>query len=226
MILDNEIKVYVFIPIIAISFLIGVLKHFATIYFKTLKKSSLKNIRLMNNLYFSQLLRKNNHYINQRSYLMRYQYLTDIEHGILNTKVEQDGNKNILQDPNMAMDMMKENICNVTPMIIIGGWINYTFNGFLATKLPFYITESFKSMFQKDIERVRLEPTWVSSVSLYFISIFGMKSLLALFLKTMESDSKLSFLMDSNPNADIGLLLKNECDTIQTLEHKFLLPQM
>jgi len=38
----------------------------------------------------------------------------------------------------MMTEMMKGNITNVLPMIIIGGWINWAFSGFLTSKLCFY----------------------------------------------------------------------------------------
>ena len=35
----------------------------------------------------------------------------------------------------MMVDMAKGNITNVLPMILIGGWINWHYSGFITSKL-------------------------------------------------------------------------------------------
>lgn len=41
----------------------------------------------------------------------------------------------VCADSSMLTDMMKGNLTNVLPMIVIGGWINWAFSGFVISKL-------------------------------------------------------------------------------------------
>jgi hypothetical protein len=44
-----------------------------------------------------------------------------------------------MTDPSMMTDMLKGNLTNVLPMIVIGGWINWHFSGFVTTKVDLSI---------------------------------------------------------------------------------------
>ena len=61
----------------------------------------------------------------------------------------------------MLSEMMKGNLLNVVPMLVIGGWINWAFSGFLTTKVPFPLTYRFKPMLQRGCETlVSLDASW------------------------------------------------------------------
>lgn len=40
----------------------------------------------------------------------------------------------VCADSGMLTDMMKGNLTNVLPMIVIGGWINWAFSGFVISE--------------------------------------------------------------------------------------------
>lgn len=53
---------------------------------------------------------------------------------------------------------------------------------FLAARLPFPLTLRFKSMLQRGIETQDMDVSWVSSVSWYFLCLFGLSSVYRLLL--------------------------------------------
>jgi len=92
---------------------------------------------------------------------------------------------NPLSDP-AAMDGMmagmKTQMVIMVPQMIIMGWINFFFQGFVLIKLPFPLTLGFKSMLQRGIETTDMDVRWVSSLSWYFLNFFGLNGLYQLIL--------------------------------------------
>lgn len=110
---------------------------------------------------------------------------------------------NPLTDP-AAMDGMmagmKTQMVMMVPQMIIMGWINFFFQGFVLSaystlfaqghdthvtrqvKLPFPLTLGFKSMLQRGIETPDMDVRWVSSLSWYFLNFFGLNGLYRLIL--------------------------------------------
>ena len=95
----------------------------------------------MFSLFFSQViirsrcLRENGKYIPKQSFLMRRQFFNSEEAGYFKTQKRAAVNQNPMTDPNMMTDMLKGNVTNVLPMIVIGGWINWMFSGFVTSEL-------------------------------------------------------------------------------------------
>lgn len=94
-------------------------------------------------------------------------------------------------------------------MVMMQG-IQHFFSGFILLKMPFPLTMGFKSMFQRGVEPMNdLEPSYVSSVSWYFLVMYGLR---AFFQLTMSSQAtieqreqdillyKMGFQNAPNPN--------------------------
>merc|ERR1711939_1000663 len=87
-----------------------------------------------------------------------------------------------MQDPNMMQNMMKQNMVMIVPQMAMMGWVSYFFAGFIVGKIPFPLTDRFKSMLQRGVELSSLETGFVSSLSLYFLVMFGLRGVFQLIL--------------------------------------------
>ena len=148
----------------------------------------------------ARVLRENGKYLPKQSFLMRKHYLNNEENGLLKAGTKrQTAPPNPMTDPSMMTEMLKGNLTSMVPMVVVGGWINWHFSGFVTTKVPFPLTLRFKPMLQRGIELQSLDASWVSSVSWsvpqfnsfeqflpldrrYFLNVFGLRSIYSLVL--------------------------------------------
>jgi len=158
---------------------------------------------------------------------MRKQFFNNEATGYFTTQKREPVVKNPMTDPSMMTDMMKGNLTNVLPMIVIGGWINWAFSGFLTTKVPFPLTLRFKPMLQRGIELVSLDASWVSSVSWYFLNVFGLRSMYNLILGMDNAADQTRVMQDQMTGAAMGMppdpskAFKAEWEALEITEHQW-----
>lgn len=63
---------------------------------------------------------------------------------------------NPMTDPSMMTEMVKGNMTSMVPMMVVGGWINWHFSGFVTTKVIF-----FKLIFQKTSRLIVSIKVWL-----------------------------------------------------------------
>ncbi|KAG7219288.1 hypothetical protein INR49_019184 [Caranx melampygus] len=220
LLLDSNIRLWVVLPIVFITFLVGVIRHYVSILLQSDKKLTLEQVSDSQVLIRSRILRENgNTFLNRdmyrvtmflqstallstvscslhnmhnvkalhllklndsffQSFLMRKFYFNNQEDGFFKKTKRKVVPPSPMTDPSMLTDMMKGNVTNVLPMILIGGWINWTFSGFVrcesrvnptscflcpTAKVPFPLTLRFKPMLQQGIELLSLDASCFDS---------------------------------------------------------------
>merc|ERR1712179_413393 len=177
----------------------------------------------------SRLLRENGRFLPKQSFLMRKNFFNNTETGFFKREKRDSNMANPMTDPSMMKDAMKGNMMNVLPMIVIGGWINWTFSGFITTKVPFPLTLRFKPMLQRGIELVSLDASWVSSASWYFLNVFGLRSIYSLILGMDNAADQTKAMADQVSGAAMAMpqdpkaAFKAEWEALEVTEHQWAL---
>ncbi|GAA6086369.1 ER membrane protein complex subunit 3-like [Tachysurus ichikawai] len=229
LLLDSSIRVWVVLPIVFITFLVGVLRHYVTKLIQSDKKVELEQVSDSQVLMRSRILRENGKYLPKQSFAMRKHYFNNPETGFFKKVKRKVVPKNPMTDTSMMTDMMKGNLTNVLPMILIGGWINWAFSGFVTTKVPFPLTLRFKPMLQRGIELVSLDASWVSSASWYFLNVFGLRSMYSLILGQDNAADQSRIMQEQMTGAAMAMppdpnkAFKSEWEALEIIEHKWAL---
>ncbi|KAK8783020.1 ER membrane protein complex subunit 3 [Amblyomma americanum] len=227
LLLDPDIRIWVFLPIVVITFLIGIVRHYVSILISSTKKVELQQVQDSQALIRSRFLRENGKYIPKQSFLMRKNFFNNEETGYFKTQKRTPVMQNPMTDPSVMTDMLKGNLTNVLPMIVIGGWINWTFSGFVTTKVPFPLTLRFKPMLQRGIELMSLDASWVSSASWYFLNVFGLRSIYALVLGENNAADQTRVMQDQMSGAALAMppdpkqAFKAEWEALEICEHQW-----
>ncbi|KIK99270.1 hypothetical protein PAXRUDRAFT_822966 [Paxillus rubicundulus Ve08.2h10] len=238
--LDPQIRDWVLFPITLVMILVGVFRHYVVILLQsTAKKLSRAGIREQRALARSQILRATS--ANSPIPALYYKAISqNLSEAFKSGTYLKDGPpkgdsassaRNPLSDP-AAMDGMmagmKTQMVMMVPQMVIMGWINFFFQGFVLIKLPFPLTLGFKSMLQRGIETPDMDVRWVSSLSWYFLNFFGLNGLYRLILggdnsadssrdMTMSPFAAMGTAQPGQPQ-DFAKLFKAECDNLEFAE--------
>ncbi|KAK5018697.1 hypothetical protein LTR16_001359 [Cryomyces antarcticus] len=218
--------------------LTGILRHYlSTLLQTTPKKQSLALIRQSRSLLRGVNLRTNAHQLSPASFHARRTAMVQaFKDGAYLADPEGRGKPrpNPMTDPAMMegmMGMMKGNVAMMVPQSLIMGWINAFFSGFVIMKLPFPLTPQFKSMLQSGVGTRDLDVRWVSSLSWYFLTLFGLQPVYNFILGSNNAASQVQQQMAQanmgagmmGPEADPDKLFLSEAENLEVVEHHWIL---
>ena len=116
-----------------------------------------------------------------------------------------------MPNPLAAMDGMKGGMVGMVQNMVMMQGIQFFFSGFILLKVPFSLTMGFKQMFQRGLDGLaNLDTSYVSSISLYFLFMYGLRAFFRLVIGTppLETQETQKMWMKlgkkagpSNPNA-------------------------
>lgn len=118
----------------------------------------------------------------------------------------------------------------IVPQILTMGIVNYFFSGFVILRLPFPLTAPFKAMLQQGISLSDLNVAYVSSLSWYFLNLFGLRGIVDIILSgnNAADDSKImrqQMGQGGNPGMpqDIPKLFQAEKSNLKLVAHDWKL---
>ncbi|KEZ40000.1 hypothetical protein SAPIO_CDS8984 [Scedosporium apiospermum] len=231
---DPQLLYWILFPITIVMILTGVLRHYAAVFLanapKKLEKPAMREQR---SLLHGISVKNNFHVLSRRSFEARRDWLIPaFESGAFLKDPDRKGQPapNPLTDPG-AMDgmmgMMKNNMAMIIPNTLIMSWINAFFSGYVITKLPFPITIKFKSMLQAGVATKDMDPRWMSSISWYFLCIFGLQSVFNFLLGSDNAANQVAAQMGQmgpqaqmfGPGQDPDKQFQAEAENLAVIDH-------
>ena len=181
LILDPSIRDWVVLPMVAIMILMGLCRHYASVMLKSAQKMDVEELKQRQVLQRTSRLRMRGGMLPAESFNARKAYFCAKERGLLNQAVKKSGTNPML-NPLGMVDSMKGNLVYMLPNMVMMGIISFFFQGFIILKVPFALTRCFKVMLQRGVDLESLDVSYVSSLSWYFLVMFGLRGLFKIIL--------------------------------------------
>ncbi|KAK0352795.1 hypothetical protein LTR91_022451 [Friedmanniomyces endolithicus] len=230
---DPALFYWILLPITIVMILTGILRHYlSTLLQSTPKKQTLPKMREQRHLMRARNMIINHPQISKASFNRRKEWFADkVKEGTLladGPEGKGKGKPNPLSDPAMMegmMGMMKGQVAMMVPQSLIMGWINAFFSGYVIMKLPFPLTPQFKQMLQAGVGTRDLDVRWVSSLSWYFLTLFGLQPVYNFILGSNNAASQVAQQMQmqqGNPMGgveDMEKIFNAEVENLEVVEH-------
>ncbi|CAM9273929.1 unnamed protein product [Heterosigma akashiwo] len=187
LVLDPQIRDWVVLPLVYLMVLMGALRHYIQQMLKSDKQIDKEEVGCKQTLLRASRLRRAGGLLSPDAFLRRKAYFVLKDKGVLHAEVK--GAANPMANPMGMVDMMKNNMTFLISNVTMMTFISFFFSGFVLVRVPFPLTMRFKVMLQRGVELSTLDASYVSSLSWYFLVMFGLRSFLTLFLGEGSADA-------------------------------------
>lgn len=148
-----------------------------------------------------------------------------------------DGGIDGMPDPMAMMGPMKGQFAFMAQNMVMMQGIGYFFSGYVLVKVPIPLTTGFKMMFQRGLDLSTLETSYVSSVSWYFLVMFGLRAFFKLVIEG-DGNNREEHMQAAIVHADMGntlngggpakkfdsvKMIKAEIENLELSKHKSIL---
>ena len=232
--LDSDIRDWVVLPLLIIMIAAGLLRHFLGI----LLRGKSKPLSTVEQRAKSDLLRASRVKSGSANFVptTKWQARCDYYSSHLREEAEwaqKEATTNPTDsgvdpmNPMAMMDGMMGNMAFMVQNMIMMQGISHFFKGYVLVKIPFPLTQGFKGMFQRGLELQTLHTSYVSSVSWYFLVMFGLRGFFRLVIGDPTQEQQESMVLQSQlgtHNAPVSAqqfdapkVLKQEADNLEML---------
>ena len=222
--LDSGIRDWMLIPIFIVVFLAGMLRIVMSNLMDSKQEQEKNDVCVQETVLRCQRLKSHCKVLSDQSFRNRRAYFCKPTTGILNKEFENNAVP-FFMDPSSQLGMIKKNAAyGITTMLLLT-WVSNFCSGCILARIPFPLTQKFRSMLQRGVELSALDVTYVSSSSLYFLMMFGMNGLLGLVMGDMNKDKiqNMAMPMMQGPAKDLSKIFKAERENMELVSHKFSL---
>ncbi|CAM9466409.1 unnamed protein product [Ectocarpus sp. 12 AP-2014] len=229
LVLDPAIRDWVVFPLMLMVILVGVLRHNITALLKADKPLDKEELSYKQTLTRAKRLRGNGRFICREAFSRRKGYFTAKEGGLLRQE-DLPGQANPMANPDKMMGPMKsQQMGFVGTNMFMMAFTSYFFEGFVLVRVPFPLTNRFKVMLQRGVQLSTLDASYVSSTSWYFLVMFGLKSVINLFLRETPVQHEAKVIQSqlgvgaASMGFDTKKIFASEADSLDLAPHEWLL---
>ena len=200
---------WVFIPIIYVTCIIQLFRLYFTLYTsytkvkKQVKRANYAEVKDKNTVEKCDHLAKKYFLLTREAFDCRRGFLCKPETGYLVVNGDRppvDSVNSMASAQSGMMDNMKGMVVMMATTMPAMAWINSFFAGFVLAKVPFSMTQQFRSLTQSGIDMANLDVSYVSSVSFYFLIVFGLNQLQSLILDDDTDDEGMKAVSEDRKN--------------------------